>query len=136
MRQDVRRGSMKWFRNRRLWGRYSRLRPTVQRKLRIAVPYFVAGVATLLVTFIFFDPPIWALWALFTALFVLLEFFAVEVNDRLMQSASVMVIMTAGVIFALEPGTDATFGMALMAAMYAAVGPRLDRDICGRRTKV
>ena len=117
MRQDVARGSMNWFRKRRLWGRFSRLRPGVQRRLRIAVPYFLAGAATLVVTFILSDPPNWALWALFSGLFVLLEFFAVEVNDRMLQSASIMVIMTAGVIFAIEPGSDAMFAMALMAAL-------------------
>ncbi len=32
----------------------------------------------------------------------------------MLQSSSIMVVMTAGVIFALQPGSDATFGMALM----------------------
>jgi HD-GYP domain-containing protein (c-di-GMP phosphodiesterase class II) len=47
----------------------------------------------------------------------MLQIFAVEVNDRLLMSSGVMVTMTAGVIFALEPGTDAMFGMALMGAV-------------------
>ncbi len=33
------------------------------------------------------DPPDWGVWVAFAALFVLLESFAVEVNDRLLQSA-------------------------------------------------
>jgi HD-GYP domain-containing protein (c-di-GMP phosphodiesterase class II) len=104
--------------------RYQRLHPSVQRKLKIAVPYFLMGIATLVVTFFFADPPDWLTWALFTFLFVLLEFFAVEVNDRLFQSSSIMVVMTAGVIFAIAPGSDATFAMALMAG--AALMTRLD----------
>ena len=75
------------------------------------------GIATLVGTFSLFDHPDWLTWALFTALFVLLEAFAVEVNDRLFQSSSIMVVMTAGVIFAIQPGSDATFAMALMAGV-------------------
>ncbi len=56
--------------------------------------------------------PDWAYWAPFAVLFVLLEFFAVEVNDRMLQSSSVMVAMTAGVILAMLPGSDAMFGLA------------------------
>ena len=108
---------MRWFRKRRLWGRYDRLRPATQRRLRIAVPYFVAGVLTLVVTYMLSDPPNWLAWVLFAGFFVLLEVFAVEVNDRMLQSSGVMVIMTAGVILALEPGSDAMFGMALMGAV-------------------
>ncbi|HSO50285.1 MAG TPA: HD domain-containing phosphohydrolase, partial [Acidimicrobiia bacterium] len=108
---------MKLRRNRTLRGWFSRLRPTVQRRLKIAVPYSLMGLVTLVVTYMFFDTPHWPIWLAFTALFVLLEFFAVEVNDRLLQSSSVMVAMTAGVIFAMTPDSDATFAMALMGGM-------------------
>ncbi len=109
---------MKLRRNRTLRGWFGRLRPTVQRRLLIAVPYSLMGVVTLVVTYIVSEPPNWLLvWLPFTALFVLLEFFAVEVNDRLLQSSSVMVAMTAGVIMAIQPGSDAMFGMALMGGM-------------------
>lgn len=81
------------------------------------MPYFVAGILTLVITYLVSDPPNWSVWVLFAGLFVLLEMFAVEVNERMMQSSSVMVIMTAGVIFAIELGTDAIFGMALMGAV-------------------
>ena len=101
--------------------RRGRLHPSVQRKLRIAVPYFALGVSALVATFYFSRPPDWGLWLVFASLFVLLEFFTVEVNDRLMQSSSIMVVMTAGVIFALQPGSDAMFGMTLMAATGALV---------------
>jgi HD-GYP domain-containing protein (c-di-GMP phosphodiesterase class II) len=80
------------------------------------------GVAVLVVTALISEPPPWGLWFSFAALFVFLEFFAVEVNDRMLQSSSIMVIMTAGVMFAIEPNSDAKFAMALMAAA-AAVTP-------------
>lgn len=65
---------------------------------------------------------------LFAAAFVLLEFNAVEVNDRLYQSSSVMVTLTAGVVFAVGPGS-ATFGLATMAAL----GPLTLPDVQQRR---
>jgi hypothetical protein len=58
---------------------------------------------------------------LFAGLFVLLELFTVEVNDRLFHSSSIMVVMTAGVIFALQPESSAMFAMALMAGLGAFV---------------
>jgi putative nucleotidyltransferase with HDIG domain len=85
------------------------------------VPYFAAGVATLIVAFATGGPPAWITWLLFTALFVLLESFAVEVNDRLFQSSSIMVVMTAGVIFAIETPAGAFVGMSLMTAAGAVV---------------
>jgi len=87
----------------------------------IAVPYFVLGIAALIVAFSVGEPPDWFAWVLFTALFVLLESFAVEVNDRLFQSASIMVVMTAGVIFAIEPNSSAFLGMGVMTAAGAIV---------------
>jgi HD-GYP domain-containing protein (c-di-GMP phosphodiesterase class II) len=96
--------------------------------LKIAVPYFLVGVAALSLAAWFGEAPDWTVWALFTALYVVLEFFAVEVNDRLFQSSSIMVAMTAGVIFALDNGS-AALGMALMAAL----GPLVPDDIRLRR---
>jgi putative nucleotidyltransferase with HDIG domain len=98
-------------------GWFARLRPTVQRRLRIAVPYAVMGLVALMGSLLVSEPPNWFYWLPFAVLFVLLEFFAVEVNDRLLQSSSVMVAMTAGVILAILPGSDAMFGMALMGAL-------------------
>lgn len=100
-----------------------------QRKFKIAASYSAVGIAALVVSFLVADPPNWLIWLPFTGLFVLLEFFAVEVNDRMMQSSSVMVVMTAGVIFAIQPGSDAMFGMALMGAT-ALITPQ---DIKERR---
>ena len=86
------------------------------------------GLAVLGAAIWFGDAPDWTVWALFTALYVVLEFFAVEVNDRLFQSSSIMVAMTAGVIFALDNG-NAVLGMTLMAAL----GPLVPDDIRLRR---
>ncbi|MGH8942726.1 MAG: hypothetical protein ACRDWF_07930, partial [Acidimicrobiia bacterium] len=89
----------------------------MQRRLKIAVPYSLAGLAALVGSFFYSEMPDWAHWAPFAVLFVLLEFFAVEVNDRMLQSASVMVAMSAGVILAMRPDSDAMFGLALMGAL-------------------
>ncbi|MCH8983064.1 MAG: HD domain-containing protein [Acidobacteria bacterium] len=120
---------MEWKQRRSLLGRYDRLQPMAQRKFKIAASYSAVGIAALVVSFLVADPPNWLIWLPFTGLFVLLEFFAVEVNDRMMQSSSVMVVMTAGVIFAIQPGSDAMFGMALMGAT-ALITPQ---DIKERR---
>ncbi len=75
------------------------------------------GLFALVASFTLSDPPDWGYWLPFAVLFVLLEFFAVEVNDRLLQSSSVMVAMTAGVILAILPGSDAMLGMTLMGGL-------------------
>jgi HD-GYP domain-containing protein (c-di-GMP phosphodiesterase class II) len=87
----------------------------------------VIGIAVLVGAALFFEPPEWGIWVAFAALFVFLEFFAVEVNDRMLQSSGLMVMMTAGVIFAID--SDATLGMVLMGAV-ASVTPT---DIKERR---
>lgn len=97
-------------------GWFGRLRPTVQRRLRIAVPYALMGIVALVVSFVVSDMPYWPYWVPFAVLFILLEFFAVEVNDRMLQSSSVMVAMSAGAYLAMKPGSDAMFGLALMGA--------------------
>ena len=101
--------------------RFRRLEPAVQRRLKIAVPYSTMGLLLLVLTYFLFDAPVWSVWIPFAALYVLLELFTVEVNDRLFYSGSTMVVMTAGVIFAIQPGSDAVFGMALMAGVGAFV---------------
>jgi HD-GYP domain-containing protein (c-di-GMP phosphodiesterase class II) len=111
----------------RYGGWINRLRHTVRRRLRVAIPYAVSGIAVLVAASLYFKPPEWGIWVAFAALFVFLEFFAVEVNDRLRQSSGVMVMMTAGVIFAID--SDATLGMVLMGAI-ASVTPT---DIKERR---
>ena len=85
------------------------------------MPYFAVGLLVTVVTLIFADPPDWGVWLVFTGLYVLLELLTVEVNDRLFQSSSIMVVMTAGVIFAIQPNSDAVFALALMAGLGATV---------------
>lgn len=91
--------------------------PSVLRKIKIAAPYSLMGIGTLVVSFLVSEPPDWPIWVLFAVLFVVLEMFTVEVNDRLFYSSSIMVIMSAGVIFAMQPDSDAMLAMALMAGL-------------------
>ena len=81
------------------------------------MPYSLMGLAVLIGSFVLSDQPDWSAWLPFAVLFVLLEFFAVEVNDRMLQSSSVMVAMSAGVILAMRPASDAMFGLALMCGL-------------------
>ena len=54
---------MRLGRKRPLRGWFGRLRPTVQRRLRIAVPYSLMGLAALVGSFLVSDMPDWAYWA-------------------------------------------------------------------------
>lgn len=108
---------MRLLRRNPLSRRWNRLELSVQRRLSIAVPYFLMGIAVLIGSWYFFDPPVWRDWLPFAVLFVMLEMFTVEVNDRLFYSSSVMVVMTAGVVSAIQSDSDAIFGMALMAGL-------------------
>ncbi len=109
--------------------RLRRLEPAVQRRLKIAVPYAVLGALTLAATLLRSGTPAWSVWIPFAVLYVLFEWFTVEVNDRQFQSSSIMVVMTAGVILAIQPDSSATFGMALM----AGVGAYIPTDFRERR---
>lgn len=96
-------------------------------RIRLAVAFAAAGFAVLLVAALVQDFPrdVW-LWALFALAFIYFEWNAVEVNDRLVASPTVMVAMTAAVIF--EPGT-ALIGVLVMTAL----GPFTKRDFTERR---
>jgi HD-GYP domain-containing protein (c-di-GMP phosphodiesterase class II) len=99
-----------------------------RRRMLLAAGYATAGVAVLIVAAITGTFPETYRWLFFAVAFVLLEFYSVEVNDRLFQSSSVMVALTAGVVFALEGGS-AMLGMAIMAAL----GPLMPADLRERR---
>ena len=90
--------------------------PRRQQRLRVIFATALGGVAVgvIVVSFALFSfpRPFW-LWAIFAAAFVALEWNAVEVNDRLFASPTVMVLMTAAVIFGAD---TAVLGVALMAA--------------------
>ena len=100
-----------------------------KRRFILAAAYASAAVVALVLLVIFDGrfPPFWR-FLLFAASFTLLEFISVEVNDRLFQSSSVMVALTAGVVFAME-GHSAALGM----ASIAALGPLVAQDIRERR---
>ena len=97
-------------------------------KMEIAVGYGAVGVlvlaALILLPWQTFPDP--RLWIPFAAAYVYFEWHTVEVNDRLFASPSIMVLLTAAVIFGPE---SAVLGTAAMAAL----GPLAPPDIRERR---
>jgi len=96
-------------------------------KVRLAIVFAILGFFTLIaLAFIQdFPQPAW-LWVLFAAAFVFFEWNAVEVNDRLYISSSIMILFTAAVAFG--PGS-----MVLGVAAMAALGPMTLVDLRERR---
>jgi hypothetical protein len=94
---------------------------------RLAVAFALAGVATLggLVWQQSMPEPVW-LWIMFILAFVYFEWNAVEVNDKLTASPTVMVAMTAAVVFG---AASATLAVATMAALSSYT----HRDYASRR---
>ena len=92
----------------------SDLRQQNRMRSRLAVGFTLAGAATiaLLVWQQQIPSPLW-LWLMFIVAFVYFEWNAVEVNDKLMASPTVMVAMTAAVVFGAE---SAVLAVAVMAA--------------------
>ena len=84
-------------------------------KLWLAIGYATAGllILTVLVFVQDFPSPLW-LWGLFAATFVFFEWNTVEVNDKLFASPSVMVILTAAVVFGAD---SAILGCAAIAGL-------------------
>ncbi|HSJ34213.1 MAG TPA: HD domain-containing phosphohydrolase [Acidimicrobiia bacterium] len=105
------------------------MKPLHRRQVRVAAIYLSLGLAALAVSAVFGRISDWPLWALFTLAFVFLELNAVEVNDRMFQSSSIMVVLTAGTIFALRDNSTAAVAMVLM----AAAGPLTPADLRQRR---
>ena len=100
-----------------------------RRRFVLATGYVLAGLAVLAAA-VAFDgrfPTFWR-WILFAIAFAVLEYNSVEVNDRMFQSSSVMVVLTAGIVFALD-GDSAALGL----ASIAALGPLLPDDLRQRR---
>ncbi len=96
-------------------------------KVRLAIVFAIVGVGLLVVLAIVqdFPRPLW-LWVLFAAASVFFEWNAVEVNDRLFASPSIMILFTAAVAFG--PGS-----MVLGVAAMAALGPLTIADARERR---
>lgn len=95
-------------------------------KLRLAAGYAGAGIATLGLLFSFETFPNFWQWLPFAVAFVYLEWRSVEVNDRMLISPTMMVALTAAVVFG--PGR-AALGVATMAAL----GPLTPADVRERR---
>jgi hypothetical protein len=96
-------------------------------RIALAVGLAAAGVGAL-VLLAWREPvpePLY-LWVLFAVAFVYFEWHAVEVNDRLVASPTIMVALTAAVVFGKE---SAALGVALMAAL----GPLTPLDVAERR---
>ena len=81
----------------------------------------LAGVGTLVTLLLFGEfPRPWWLWALLAVAFVVLEFAAVEVTDRMRISGSIMVAFTAAVVFGRVAAPPAVALMAAMAMLQPA----------------
>jgi len=78
-----------------------------------------AGAVVVVVLFVLqSDPqPLW-LWGIFAVAFVILEFWSVEVNDRLFISSSIMVAFSGMVIFDRESAVLAVTLMAAVAVLH------------------
>lgn len=99
------------------WGKFlypSKLDKQKRKMRRLGLGYAAIGLTVLVLLFwVQQIPSPWWLWALFILAFVYLEWNAVEVNDRLLASPTVMVAMTAAVVF---PAKQAVLAVAVMAA--------------------
>lgn len=105
------------------------MKPLTKRQIRIAALYAVLGIVSLIGLATRVEGPPLALWSLFAIAFVVLELYAVEVNDRMLQSSGLMVLLTAGALFAIRDDSSAALAMAAMAAL----GPLLPDGILKRR---
>ncbi|HLA80184.1 MAG TPA: hypothetical protein VJP78_00950, partial [Thermoleophilia bacterium] len=82
---------------------------------RLAFGFFVVGASIVGAAVTSPSIPPGRTWLPFALAFFVLEWRSVEVNDRLFMSSSIMVALTAGVVFALT-GESATLGIPLVAA--------------------
>lgn len=104
------------------------MKPLTKRQIRIASAYGLGGVLSLVALAVLVDAPDLALWSILAAAFIVLEFYAVEVNDRMLQSSGSMVLLTAGALFAIRPDSSAALAMGAMAAL----GPLLPDGLLKR----
>ena len=97
------------------------------KRFYLGLIYALAGGSLLGVAFAVSEIPNLTTWVLFAVAFAGLELVSVEVNDRWTMSSGVMVLFTAGVVFAIDG--SALLGMALM----TAGGPFVLADFKERR---
>ena len=90
------------------------MRPEKRKRFLIGAIYVMAGFVALAFAWPPGDSFDWPLWSIFTVAFFLLSFQSVEVNDRQYVSSSMMVVLTAGVYFALEPDVSPVLAMSLL----------------------
>ncbi|HAX81476.1 MAG TPA: hypothetical protein DCY40_02775, partial [Actinobacteria bacterium] len=95
------------------------MKPNQHRGAFLAGTLAVLGAATLVVLFLVQElpQPVWV-WVAFAAAFVSLEFFSVEVSDRLYVSGSIMAAFTAAVVFGRNSAALAVGIMAALAALH------------------
>ncbi|GMR01939.1 MAG: HD-GYP domain-containing protein [Acidimicrobiia bacterium] len=96
-------------------------------KVRLAIGFMIAGIVVVgVLAFVQeFPTPLW-LWGLFAVAFVFFSWRSVEVNDKLFASPTVMILMTAAVVFG---PASAVLGCVAM----EAIGPLQPEDIRERR---
>lgn len=87
-------------------------------KKRLAIGFAAIGILIVVLLFSVqsFPRPLW-LWAAFAIAFVFFEWNAVEVNDKLFASPSIMVMMTAAVAFGPDSAVLGTTTMAALAIL-------------------
>lgn len=105
------------------------MKPLTKRQIRVATAYALGGILCLVGLRLSVSAGPVLIWLIFAVAFVVLEFNAVEVNDRMLQSSGLMVLLTAGTLFAIETDASAALAMAAMAAL----GPLVPADIVERR---
>ncbi|HEX2153068.1 MAG TPA: HD domain-containing phosphohydrolase [Acidimicrobiia bacterium] len=105
------------------------MKPLTIRQIRIAAAYALGGLVCLVALWLRVDAPPLILWSILASAFIVLELRAVEVNDRMLQSSGLMVLLTAGALFAIRSDSSAALAMAAMAAL----GPILPDGIFKRQ---
>ncbi len=97
------------------------MKPLIRRQARVAGAYSLLGLVCLVGVLAVTNRPDWLTWVVFAFAFVALEFKTVEVNDRMLQSSGLMVLLTAGTVFALRPNASALFAMVAIAALGSVI---------------
>ena len=103
------------------------MKPITKRQIRIAATYGLSAILLMVAAVVYAEAPPFLAWAVFAVAFIAMEWNAVEVNDRMLQSNGSMVLLTAGTLFALRPDGSAFFAMVAMAALGSVVPEDIQR---------